>query len=278
MIIGHVNSARVKHFVGTKLLQNTGNVSSAVTQNTMEVSASQQNVTQSKRRKVNVPPDPTALLDTWPDGPPPGVAFGVGALLSYRSVLAPDSLPHTGRRRVTFDGVTLSHPQGQGVADAISTPLHAPPTPAPPVCIPTHLVTVEPVPHASASRFSELPTCDRPDCTDAAPVEIANDRPWPPHQDTTDLDGTISRQRLSRACSPLPPSPSCQQASPEPLACPLVAPSELTQVTDLLALFAGVISTTLVVVSTWPTPLTTPSSDEGVFVVPRVCAVPPPTQ
>jgi len=47
MIIGHVNSTRVKHFVGTKLLRNTGNVSSAVTQNTMEVSASQQNATRS---------------------------------------------------------------------------------------------------------------------------------------------------------------------------------------------------------------------------------------
>ena len=80
MIIGHVNSTRVKHFVGTKLehLRNTGNVSFAVTQNTMEVSALQQNVTQSKRRKVNVPPDPTALFDTWSDSPPPGVAFGVG--------------------------------------------------------------------------------------------------------------------------------------------------------------------------------------------------------
>jgi len=246
----------------------------------MDVPASQQNVTQSKRRKGNVPPDPTALFDTWTDGPPPGVAFGVGALLSYRSVLAPDSLPHTGRRRVTFDEVTLSHPQGQGVADAISTPLHAPraPTPAPAVSIPTHLVTIGPVPHASASRFSELPTCDRPDCTDDAPVEIANDRPWPPHQDTTDLDGAISRQRLSRACSPLPPSPSCQKASPEPLACPLVEPSELTQVTDLLALFAGVVSTTPVVVSTWPTPLRTPSSAEVVFVVPRVGFVPAPTQ
>jgi len=193
-------------------------------------------------------------------------------------VLAPDSLPHTGRRRVTFDEVTLSHPQGQGVTDAISTPLHTPTTPAPPVSIPTHLVTVEPVHHASASRFSELPTCDCPDCTDAAPVEIANDRPWPPHQNTTDLDGTIPRQRLSRACSPLTPSPSCQQASPEPLACPLVAPSELTQVTDLLALFVGVLSTTPVAVSTWPTLLIAPSSAEGVFVVPRVCAVPPPTQ
>jgi len=134
----------------------------------------------------------------------------------------------TGSRRVTFDEVTLSHPQGQGVTDAISTPQHVPPTPAPTVSIPTHLVTVGPVPHASASRFSELPTCDRPDCTDAAPVEIANDRPLPPHQDTTDLDGAIPRQRLSSACSPLPPSPSCRQASPEPLACPLVVPSELT--------------------------------------------------
>jgi len=40
MIIGHVNSTRVKHFVGTKLLQNIGNVSSTVTHNTMEVPAS----------------------------------------------------------------------------------------------------------------------------------------------------------------------------------------------------------------------------------------------
>jgi len=57
-----------------------------------------------------------------------------------------------------------------------------------------------------------------------------------------------------------------------------VAPSELTQVTDLLALFTGVISTTPVVVSTWPTPLTTPSSEQGVFVVPRVNDVGAPTQ
>jgi len=73
---------------------------------------SQQNVTQSKRRKVNVPPDPTALFDTWPDGLPPRVAIGVGASLSYRSVLAPDSLPHTSSCRVTFDEETLSHLQG----------------------------------------------------------------------------------------------------------------------------------------------------------------------
>ena len=45
--------------------------------------------------------------------------------------------------------------------------------------------------------------------------------------------------------------------------------------TDLLVLFAGVVSTTPAVVSTWPTLFTTPSSDEGVFVVPRVGAVAP---
>jgi len=109
-------------------------------------------------------------------------------------------------------------------------------------------------------------------------VEITNDRLWPPHQDTTDLDGAIPRQQLSSTCSPLPPSTSCGQASPEPLACPLVAPSELIQVTDLLALFAGVDSTTPVVVSTWPTLLTTTSSEEGVVVAPRVGTVPAPTQ
>ena len=58
MIIGHVNSTRVKHFVGTKLLRNTGKVSSAVTQNTMEVPASQQNVTQSKDAKSMYHPIP----------------------------------------------------------------------------------------------------------------------------------------------------------------------------------------------------------------------------
>jgi len=226
----------------------------------MEVPASQQNVTQSERRKVNVTPDPAALFDTWPDGPPPRVAFGVRAPIPYHSVLAPDPLKHTGSRRVAFDEVTLSHLQGQGVADAISTPLHTPPTPALPVSIPTHLVTV------GSSRFSELPICDRPDCNDTATVEITNDRPWPPRQDTTDLDRAIHRKRLNTTCSLLPPSTRGGQASPEPLACPLVAPSELIKVTDLLGLFVGVDSTTPVVVSTWPTLLTTTSSEEGVVV------------
>ena len=68
MIIRDINSTWVKHFVGTELLRNTGNISSAVTQNTMEVPASQQNVTQSKKRKVNVPPDPAVWFDTWQIG------------------------------------------------------------------------------------------------------------------------------------------------------------------------------------------------------------------
>jgi len=275
MIIGHVNSTRVKHFIVTKLLRNTGNVSSTVKLYPMEVPAVHQNVTQNKRRKVNVPPDPTVqlntwhngpphrvalgigtsfsyqsvllphalphtdscrvpvpwvvgslspglatfnnrpsdeppgldlgstqvpsvqgeqgtdvmesdkiqlghitddLIDTWPDGPPAGVAFGIGGSLSYQSVLPPDSLPHTDSRRVTFTGVVLWSPQGQGGPNAVSTPLHASPTPGPPGSIPTHLVTVGPVPHASASVWSGLPTFGRPDYNATAPVDIPNDR------------------------------------------------------------------------------------------------------
>jgi len=186
--------------------------------------------------------------------------------------------PHTGSRRVTLDEVAFSNPQGQGVADAVSTPLYASPTPSPPDSIPTHLVTVGPGPHASDSGLNGLPTCGRPDCNDNAPVEIANDRPWSTHQDTRDLDGATHQQRLSSIYSPLPPSTSCGPDSPDPLARPRVVPSELTQVTDVLALFAGVVSTTPVVVSTWPILLASPSSEEGVFVVPRVSAVPAPTQ
>jgi len=59
---------------------------------------------------------------------------------------------------------------------------------------------------------------------------------------------------------------------------PVVTPIELTQVTDILALLAGVASTTPVVVSTWSTLLTTPSSQEGVFVVPEIGVVPAPIQ
>jgi len=179
---------------------------------------------------------------------------------------------------VTYDGAALSSPQEQGAADAVSTQLHASPTPAPPTSIPTHLVIVGPVPHASASGLSGLPTCDHPDYHDAAPVEIAHDKPWPPYQDTRDLTGAIARQRMNIVYSPLPSSTGCGQASPQSLARPLVTPSELTQVTDLLDLLAGVVSTTPVVVSTWPTLFTTPSSEEAVLVVPVVGAVAAPTQ
>ena len=48
--------------------------------------------------------------------------------------------------------------------------------------------------------------------------------------------------------------------------------------TVLVTLLAGVVSTIPVVVSTWPTVLTTPSSKEGVLVVPRVGIVAAPTQ
>jgi len=116
MIIGHVKSTRVKLLVPTTLLRNTGNISSTVTHDTTEVCASQQNVTQNKRRKVNIPPDPALLLDTWPDVPPPGMAFGIGKSFSYRSVLAPHSLPNTGSRCVTLDEVDLWNPQRQDVA------------------------------------------------------------------------------------------------------------------------------------------------------------------
>ena len=86
-------------------------------------------MTQSKRCRVNVPSDlaVSESFDTWPEGPAPRVAFGLGAPLSYSSVITPDSLPHTGSRCVNFDEVALSNPQGQGVVDAVSTPLDASP-------------------------------------------------------------------------------------------------------------------------------------------------------
>ena len=108
---------------------------------------------------------------------------------------------------MTFGVVDLSNSQRQGVAVAVSTPPHVSLTPALPGSLPTvaHLVTVVPVPHARAPGFSELPTFGRPDCNDAVFVKITNDRPWPAHQDITDLDRVIPRQRLSSAYSPLPP-------------------------------------------------------------------------
>jgi hypothetical protein len=135
---------------------------------------SHQNVTQNKTRKANVPPDPAVLIDAWSDCPPPGVGFGIVASLSYRSVQVPHSLLHTDSRCVTLVVVDLSNPQGQGGAVAVSTPPHASLTPAPPDFVHTHLVTVWPAPHASASGLSGLSTFGCPDCNDTAPVETAN--------------------------------------------------------------------------------------------------------
>jgi len=74
------------------------------------------------------------------------------------------------------------------------------------------------------------------------------DRPLPQQRDARDLDGATPRQRSSSTYSPtyspLSPSATCVQDSPQALANPVVASSDLTQVTDLLALFAGVASTT----------------------------------
>ena len=64
------------------------------------------------------------------------------------------------------------------------------------------------------------------------------------HQDTRDLDGATPRQRLSSACSPLSTSATCWQDSPQAFTTSAVALSVPTQVTDLLAWFAGVVSTT----------------------------------
>ena len=124
-------------------------------------------------------------------------------------------------------------------------------------------MTAGPVPHASASGFSGLTIFGRPDYNEAATVEITNDRPWPPRQDTTDFDGASPRQRLSRAHSHLSPSATCEQDSPQVLAHSVVAHSDLTEVIDLLAMYAGVASTTPADILAWPIPLTTTSSATG---------------
>jgi len=134
--------------------------------------------------------------------------------------------------------------------DTVSTQLHASPTPAPPDSIPTHLVIVRSVPHARLSGLSGLPTCACPDYHDAVPVGIVHDKPWSPYQDTRDLARAIPRQRLPSVYSPLSPSTSCGQFSPESFDLHLVTPTELTQVTHLLTFLMGVVLTTPVTVST----------------------------
>jgi len=258
---------------------------------------------------------------------------------------------------VTFDGVDLSNPQEQDVAEAVSTPLHSSLTRAPPGSIPTHFVTVGPDPRASASGLSGLHILPRLVHNSSALVDIANGGPQAlepttpslPHsvhtvtnvhstqlsqpldqasqslqtpatertsyrnrvhtftlassmlacssslryqaeptcvagrQDLAStsrhqtLDGAIPRQRLCSTYSPMSPAATCGKDSPQALAHSVVANSELTQVTDLLAMFAGVTSTTPASDSTWSTLITTPSSGTG-LVVSRVVATPVPTQ
>jgi len=73
------------------------------------------------------------------------------------------------------------------------------------------------------------------------------------------------------------PSATCEQDFPQALAHSVVAHSELTQVTDLLAMFAGVPSTTPASGLTWFTLITAPSSATG-LVVSRVVTTPVPNE
>ena len=70
----------------------------------------------------------------------------------------------------------------------------------------------------------------------------------PQQQHTTDIDGATPRQRLSSTYSLLSPSAPCVQDSQQSLDHPVVTPTELAQVKDLLVLLAGVAMTTPVVV------------------------------
>jgi len=87
--------------------------------------ASHQNGTPNKRRKVTVSPGPAALLHTWPDSPPPGVAFGIGTSLLYQRVPVPRSLSHT-------DSWRIPPPWGVGPISAGPTFLNTRPSDQPP--------------------------------------------------------------------------------------------------------------------------------------------------
>ena len=84
MIIGLVNSAQVKHFVATRLLQNAVTVSSTVTHDTEEVPESQQTETPKTRRRNHAPPEHAALLRLWTDNPPQ--VSSIGRLIFNRPV------------------------------------------------------------------------------------------------------------------------------------------------------------------------------------------------
>jgi len=155
-----------------------------------------------------------------------------------------ESLPHSLSDLTHVHSTQLSQPFGQP-SQSLQTRLTDQPT-------------------ATVSALSQLPVI-----TSHVQISLVirldlpgwqEDRPWHQYQDTRALVGSTPRQRLSSPYSPLPPSTSCEKNSPEPLARHLVSPSELTQLTDLLALFTGVASTTPAELCTWPTPITKPSS------------------
>jgi len=81
MIIGHVHSTKVKHFVATKLLRNAAKVSSTVTYDTEEVPDLQQHETPRKGRRHDATPDYAALLDPTTDGPLPRVTSDLRCLI-----------------------------------------------------------------------------------------------------------------------------------------------------------------------------------------------------
>jgi len=94
--------------------------------------------------------------------------------------------------------------------------------------------------------------------------------------DDRDLDRTTPRQRPSSTYSALSKPATYVLYSPQALARPVLAPSGLTHVTDLLALFAGVASTTPVAARTVTTALATSSSATKLVV--SGDATPAPTQ
>lgn len=80
-------------------------------------------------------------------------------------------------------------------------------------------------------------------------------RPLLQQRDTCDLAGATPQQLFISTCSPSSQSAKFALKSLQALACPMVSPSELTQLTDLLAFFAGVASTTQEDARTEPTDL-----------------------
>jgi len=136
----------------------------------MKVPASHQNVTQNKRRKVNVPSAPAILLNTWIDSPPPGVAFGIGTSISYQSVLVPHSLQLTDSNCAIFDVADLLNHQVPGDVVTVPTTPHAPLTSA--------RLRTHPPCHGWASSSHQcftthcgLPTLPCLDYSNTAPVE-----------------------------------------------------------------------------------------------------------